>query len=141
MPRCDNRADVTGVYRFVEHTGEVEIELRAPSREDVLALVTEALAELVGVQGQPSVAWDVDVEAADAPALLAAWVDELVFRAEVDGLVALRVSDVILEEGRARGRVEGVRSPVPHLVKGATYHRLALEPDEDGWTARIVLDV
>jgi SHS2 domain-containing protein len=52
-----------------------------------------------------------------------------------------RVSDFELGEGGLRASVSGREGAPPHLVKGATYHRLAFEPSERGWFARVVLDV
>jgi SHS2 domain-containing protein len=134
---------VTGSYRFVEHTGEVELELEAPTREGLFEAATEALAELLGADGlagEPETA-ELSLRAEDDGALLAAWLDELVFLAETEGLVPVGVERVALGEGTAQGRVTGVRGEPPHLVKGATYHRLAVERLADRWCARVVLDV
>jgi SHS2 domain-containing protein len=48
-----------------------------------------------------------------------------------------------LDRRRVRLTAEllGVRGDPPHLVKAATYHRLALEPGGSGWRATVVLDV
>jgi SHS2 domain-containing protein len=134
---------VTGVYRFVEHTGEVELELEAPTKAGLFEAATEALAELLradAVADEPETA-DLSVSADDDGALLAAWLDELVFRAETEGLVPVGVERLTVRPGAAEGHVTVVRGEPPHLVKGATYHRLAVEQLEDRWRARVVLDV
>ena len=130
-------------HRFVEHTGEVELELTAPTMPGLFEEAVAALGELVGPGDGPSAAtaWEVSVRADDDAALLAAWLDELVFRAEADGLLPLRAERVTVDGGTARGRVTGRRGAAPHLVKGVTYHRLAVEPHDGGWRARVVLDV
>lgn len=136
-------AVAAGTYRFVEHTGEVELELEAPTRAGLFEAATEALAELLGAEelGGEREIEDLSVAADDDGALLAAWLDELVFRAETEGLVPVGVDRLQLGERSAQGRVAGVRGEPPHLVKGATYHRLAVERVADRWRARVVLDV
>jgi SHS2 domain-containing protein len=130
-------------HRFAEHVGEVELELDAPTREGLFEEAAIALGELVapaaGAGG--SCAWEVAVSAADDAALLAAWLDELVFRAESEGLLPLRAEHVTIADETARGRVTGRRGAAPHLVKGVTYHRLVVEQRGGAWHARVVLDV
>lgn len=130
-------------HRFVEHTGEVELELEAPTRAGLFEEAVIALGELVTLDtgALPAAAWEVSVSAGDNAALLAAWLDELVFRAESEELLPLRAERVTVDGSTARGLVTGCKGEAPHLVKGVTYHRLVVEQREDGWRARVVLDV
>jgi SHS2 domain-containing protein len=101
-----------------------------------------ALAELLGVDGAgESELRSVTVTAADRAALLAAWIEELAFLAESEGFVATRVVDLGLESKGLRATVAGVLDEPPPLVKAVTYHRLAFEPRDGGYVARVVLDV
>ena len=50
-------------------------------------------------------------------------------------------AELSIGEKRLSARLEGYRGEPPHLVKGVTYHRLALEPTGTGWRATVVLDV
>jgi SHS2 domain-containing protein len=132
---------VPPAHRFASHTGEVEIEIEAPTERDVFAEAARALAELMdGEDGEPATR-DVRVEAADRPALLAEWLGELAFLAETEGLVPERVAALELGEGALRARVEGRTSTPRHLVKAVTYHDLTLEERDGSWFARVVLDV
>jgi carboxylate-amine ligase len=83
----------------------------------------------------------VAVEARDRATLLADWLGELAFLAETEGLVPERVAELELEDRALRAVVEGRRGSPAHLVKAATYHRLALERTGDRLRARGVLDV
>jgi SHS2 domain-containing protein len=127
-------------YDWVDHVGELELAIHAPSREAVLAEGACALGELLGGGGDGETR-EVAVEGAELASLLAAWLEELVFLAETDGFVPAAVRAVEIDERGARGIVEGRRGSPPHLVKAVTYHRLAFEPEGDGWYARAVLDV
>jgi SHS2 domain-containing protein len=134
-------------YRWVDHTAEVELEIDADSERGVLEDALRALAELLGVDGPsrhadtPGDVRSVAVEAGDRPALLAAWLEELVFLAESEGFVATHLLDLDLAATNLRATVSGVLDEPPPLVKAVTYHRLSFEPAEAGYVARVVLDV
>jgi SHS2 domain-containing protein len=130
-------------YRWVEHTGELEVELEANSERGVFEAGFEAMRELLsGGEAPERLDVDVGLPGEDRAALLADWLGELAFLGETRGLVPDRLSALELEEDGLRARVEGFEGDPPHLVKGATYHRLSLERlDGGGWRARVVLDV
>jgi protein archease len=102
----------------------------------------EAMRELLATEpGEPAPPRTVELAAADRAALLADWLAELAFLAESEGLVPERLAALELSGSHLRATVEGHHGEPPHLVKAATYHRLALEPAEDGWRATVILDV
>jgi len=129
------------VRQWVEHTSEIELHVAAPTAEETVAEATAALADLLGEPEGDAVTRDLEVEAGDPAGLLAAWLEELVFLAEQDGLLAQDVRDVTLEPTRLRGRVTARRGRPAHLVKAVTYHRLALERHDAGWHGRVIFDV
>jgi SHS2 domain-containing protein len=128
------------MYRFVEHTAELELELEGASPEDVLLEGLRAFAELAGHAGDAVVERPVDIEAGDLPSLLAAWLDELVFLAETEGLVPLDAA-LSLDGMRLRAVVRAARGDPRPLVKGVTLHRLAFRNRGGRWQGRVVLDV
>jgi len=133
------------VYRWVDHTAEVELAIEAASERDVFADALAALAELLGVAGgvaRATARRSVSVRAGDRPALLAAWLEELVFLAESQGFVATRLMSLELDDDSGlRTAVAGVIDDPAPIVKAVTYHRLTFEPGPDGYTASVVLDV
>jgi len=130
------------VYRWVDHTAEVELEIEAAGEGEVLEEAVRALAELLGVEGHGDERRSVAVEATDRPALLAAWIDELAFLAESEGFVATGVVELEFEgAGGLRATVAGVLAEPPPLVKAVTYHRLEFAPRGEGYGARVILDV
>ena len=132
-------------HSFEEHTSEILLCITAPTREELYAEAGRALAELLA--DDPDLTYGpvepITVTARDAAALLVAWVDELVYRAETRGCVypSVQVSyadDTRLEVSMRGGPPAEWRT----AVKAATWHRLAVEPDgAGGWTATVVLDV
>jgi SHS2 domain-containing protein len=129
------------MYRFVEHTGELELELESASAEGVLLEAMRAFADVVGGGGDgEELERPVTLSASDLPALLAAWLDELLFLADTEQLVpeeaAIRVDGTALA-GVLRGR----RGEPRPLVKAVTLHRLRFRPENGAWRGRVVLDV
>jgi SHS2 domain-containing protein len=129
-------------YRWVEHTGELELEIDAATERGVFEQGFEAMRELLASEaGGPAVSRAVAVSAPDRAALLADWLAELAFLAETEGLVPERLSALDVAERQLRATVQGHGGEPPHLVKGVTYHRLVFERSAEGWLARVVLDV
>lgn len=128
------------MYRFVEHTAELEIELEADSAEGVLEEALEAFVELVGSgEGEP-VEREIDLATADRPALLAAWLDELVFLADTEQLVP-ESAKLTVSGSRVSGVVRARRGTPSPLIKAVTLHRLRFRPENGMWRGRVVLDV
>jgi SHS2 domain-containing protein len=130
------------VYSWIDHTAELELAIEAPTAEEVVAEAAAALAELLGGgRGMPAGTRTIAVEAGDRAALLAAFVEELVYLAESESLIPRAVDAVELGEHRLQAQVELEHGDPPHLVKAVTYHRLAFEPHGAGYRATAVLDV
>ena len=128
------------MYRFAEHTSELELELESDTVEGIFQEATRAFGELVGVGTGEVVERPVSLRASDPGALLAAWLDELVFLADSEGVVA-EAATVHVDRTALSGTLRGRRGTPRPIVKGATLHRLRLRPENGGWNGRVVLDV
>ena len=132
------------MFRWVDHTAELELEIEASTEEAIFADALAALAELLAHEEDrvpADVRRRVSVEADDRPALLAAWMEELVFLAESEGLEPVRVESLELGPASATATVIGRRGQPPPVVKAITYHRLSFAPLDGGYRATVVLDV
>lgn len=129
-------------YRWIDHTAELELHLDCATEDEVFVDALRAFAELVGEGGEHEpVEYEVAISAADRPALLAQWLDELVFQAETADLVPDAIAELRLGEDSLRARVRAHRARPRHLVKGVTYHHLRFEREGDRHHATLVLDV
>jgi SHS2 domain-containing protein len=138
-------------YRFLDHTAELVLELEAETREGVLAEAAVALGELLDPDTAGPVATRrVEATAPDDAALLAAWLEELVFLAETEDFVPRAVRGAAVRDGSlqqsvawrvAAGIAVGVIGAPRHLVKAVTYNELELRREGDRWVGRAVLDV
>ena len=130
------------MYRWIEHTGELELSIEAQTEAEVFADGLGALAELLGDEGGGRRRRrEISLAAADRASLLADWLEELVFLAETEDLVPERLESLELGQGSLRAVVEGRRGRPPHLVKAVTYHGLEFARANGGWRAKAVLDV
>jgi SHS2 domain-containing protein len=139
------------MYRWVDHTGELELEINAPDERTVFADALDALHELAeadptreptGTAGPAgSSARDLELSASDRATLLVEFLEELVFYSETEDFVPDRLHHLELSDGMLRATVEGHVGRPPHLVKAVTYHRLAFERSGEGWRAQVVFDV
>lgn len=142
-------------HRTFEHTADVGIEAAGPDAETALAEAAHGLAEVIAgvtVHDHPReglVERVFYVEAPDRESLLVAWLSELVWRFESEGLLwaggGVRLSET--EDG-LRIDVAGNMAPYDPArhgtgveVKAVTYHDVFLGPDGDGWRARVILDI
>jgi SHS2 domain-containing protein len=129
-------------YRWAPHTAEVQLEIEAGSEEAVFVEALHALGELLadGAEGE-AVRRAVALEGDERAALLVRWLDELVYLAESEDLVPEEVERIALSDRGLVASVRCRRGRPRHLVKGATYHRLAFERSDGGLHATVVLDV
>ena len=128
-------------HRFVEHVGEVELELEAADRAGIFESALAAFAQLVANGGGESARHDVELTADDDALLLVDWLGELVYLAETDGFLPERVEALELSDRRLRASVAGRRGEPRHLVKAVTLNNLELEEEGGAWHGRVVLDV
>jgi len=142
---------VPGVISL-DHTADLGLEIRAP---DLPALFDRAAAGMMHlllerVPDDGPEERSVEARAPDGPGLLRSWLRELLFLHDRYGFQTAEVEFRTLEaepgpgrearlEATVRGRPE--EEPPVREIKGVTLHRLALEPADDGWFARVIFDV
>jgi SHS2 domain-containing protein len=130
------------VYRWVDHTAELELEFEAPSKPAIFGEALAAVAELIGDGSGPLLTREIELAAEEPALLLVEWLSELIYLGEAEQFVPERIASLELGEGRLRATVEGHRGETRQLVKAVTLHRLEFRRDDTvGWRARVVLDV
>lgn len=150
-------------HRFFDHTADVGVDIRAPSRDalftEALRAFTDTLLPLDRLETPGPVEREISLTADSLEDLLVAWLEELLFLFEVDSLL-FSGAGVRVEEGpdggpgpgpdpesfrlhaTARGEVyDPERHPLKVLIKGVTYHELTVEETPNGWWARVIFDI
>ena len=132
------------MIELVEHTGELEMRLSAPTRADLYSEALRGLAAEVseaagggGAERRP-----VEIAASGPDTLLADLLNEAIYLMDVEGFVATGLEVERLAGATLHGTLVGVLDPrLRPLAKAATYHGLAVRRTGEGWEGRVVLDV
>jgi len=132
------------MHRYVEHVAELELELEATSEAELFAEALVAFRELVdglGTRGR-RLRREIVLAPEDHPELLLAdWLDELVFLAEVEAFVPRELVEVALVGGGLRATADGELGRPRHVVKAVTFEKLELSQTRGRWRGHVVLDV
>jgi SHS2 domain-containing protein len=88
----------------------------------------------------------IEASGEDIESLLYAWLAEVIAVSDADRLVLRRAEVTFLDEGRVRGIVHGepidrARHKTGIAIKAVTLHQFAVENVDDGWRARVFLDL
>jgi SHS2 domain-containing protein len=135
-------------FEILEHTADVGIKAEAVDLPGVFEQATLGLLDIIGawVPGAARERVDVDVEAADAGALLVDWLGEVLYVHDSRDAVVTSLEMLEVSPRRAAGRM-GIapRDEAAYgggtQVKAITYHRLRVEQTPDGWSATVYVDV
>jgi homoserine kinase len=137
-------------FETTEHTADLGLHVWAPSQPVLFEQAALALSSLICEPAtvEPRETFTVVAEApAGAPdALLVAWLNELLYRVETDGIVFSRFTVEGLTRRYVSARAQGepldqARHRPRFAVKAATYHDLSVRQHEGRWEATILLDV
>lgn len=137
-----------GGFQILEHTADAGIVAHGATIEELFAQCARGMyavmTDLAGVAERAS--RQVHVEGADAEHLLVAWLLDLLFLTETEGLLFSRF-DVSIEDTTLRGTAHGEPLDPPRhelggLIKGVTRHMLDVRQEQDGsWRATVLFDV
>jgi len=134
--------------REIEHTADVGFEVEAPALAELFERAGLAMlglmVDLTGVEPRERVG--IAVEAEGLEELLHDFLSDLLVRVETMGFVACELAVEVVDARAVRGEAAGERIDRAHhrlygLVKAVTYHQLAVEQRDGGWSARVILDV
>ncbi len=137
-----------GRFEYFEHTADVGIAACGSDLRDAFGAaglgLFSLMADLDNVRDD--VCFDVVVEADETEDLLVAWLNELLFVFDVKHLLLRRFDVERLGERELRARCYGEPfDPKRHRlrlgVKAATYHQVSVEPVDEGYRVRVVVDV
>ena len=140
--------------QFFDHTGDIGVRVSGDTladlfREAALAF-TETVTDLAVVESTS--AQPVHIAAPTLDDLLVDWLEELLYRFEVQNLLVADVDVRIVESRVAPGgwRLEGIlqgetadaeRHAIKLLIKGITYHQLQVRHTAGLWQTSVVFDI
>jgi SHS2 domain-containing protein len=139
-------------FEFLEHTADAYIAAYgkdlAEAFENAASAMFEVMTDVKSIS--PRVEDSVEVEAWDEYALLYNWLETLLVKFEIKGMLysKFEVSDLerTSDGFRLKARIWGEKyDPRKHLqkvgVKAVTYHRMEIVKKPDNVTLRFILDI
>ena len=132
-------------HRFVDHTSEIGLQVRAASFGELLAEAARGLASLMLREVPAEAAGEareIEVSAHDRESLLVDWLNEILYVAETGLWIPLEIEVLEASDTRLRARARGVDVEIsPSMVKAATFHGLEVVETAEGVSAEVILDV
>lgn len=141
-----NWGTIKGVspYREVDHTADWALHVWASTLEELFVDAARGMYALAGatVQHGPEGRRQIEVSAEDYESLLVAWLQELLFITESQGVVFqdFRVEALTPSTLRAAA-LGGAAGRLTKMIKAVTYHNLSIQPVPEGYAATVVFDV
>jgi SHS2 domain-containing protein len=137
--------------QFLEHTADVGFDVSADTLPELFERAAAGMfVLLLGDAPAPPEAMEqgrevhrIRLQAAEPALLLAAWLRELLYLYESEGLRPVITEFRTLDERELDAMVTWARPSAAPLreIKGVTYHQLYLRQERDGWRGRVIFDV
>ena len=134
-------------FREFEHTGDIGIEVTAPTRIELFRRAAIAMAALLVEEGSiaPAKERELTVEASGDADLMHDLLSALLCLFTIEDFIWCDAS-VSETAGGVRVSVKGedfdaARHTLRGEIKAVTYHQLAVTGSPEGWSARVILDV
>ena len=145
-----SRAGSVEGVSFLDHTADAGVEVEAPSLDMCLARAAAGLFAMMFVppdrlERSSLQTVEVGLKAANRDELMVSWLQELLYRSEVEDVFFL-CFEVETDGKRLNGRAAGVPitpelEPAGPGVKAVTRHGLRVDRSSQGWRARVIFDV
>lgn len=134
-------------FKFTDHTADVGVEAWGMTEQEALASLAEGMFSLItdldSVEERE--VHEIEITAQDHEELVVSWLNELIYRFEVDGVLFRRFEIMELGPGRLKARacgerIDRTRHPIKLGIKAATYHQLDIKR-ENGCRISVLLDI
>jgi protein archease len=147
---------MTSGYEYFEVEADVGVIGRGPTAAETFVEIARGVFALIvePTTVQARERREVRAHGESLEALLVAWINECLYVHEVEGFVARDVRLEVFDAAALAGgeplrlhsslvgeEVDPVRHRLGTVVKAATFHQVSVKATEDGYEARLVLDV
>ena len=140
------------MIEMLDHTADVGFWLRAPTLEGLFEEARRALLMIMFERppGEGGEGAEIQLSARDLDTLLVRWLNELTYLVQDAGFVPVGAELRIHRSDRLHLSLEASLTGAPLLledygwqgeIKSATFHGLDVANDQEGWRARVILDV
>jgi len=136
------------VFEILEHTADIGFRAWGETPQQLFAHAALALEEIACdiSRVEPRRAYPIAARGEDWESLLVAWLNEVLYYLDGQGVLMSRFDLEKVEPPEVSGEGWGEpRDPERHppklVVKGVTYHQLKVEEKDGRWTAEVFLDI
>jgi SHS2 domain-containing protein len=141
-----------GKFEFLEHTADIQIAAYGGNLEEAFENAALAMFEVMtdSTKINPAEEDAVEVEAEDEYALLYSWLEALLVKFEVNGMLYSRFKIQPLQDTqdgfKLRANIWGekydaAKHPQKVAVKAITYHRMEIIKEHDKACVEFILDI
>lgn len=135
-------------YEYIDHTADAGIVAYGRNLEEVFVNAARGLTSLM-VNPETiaeTTRREITAEGPNMEELLVAWLNEILYLFDTEGLVFRRFEITHLGAGRVQGtgyceKIDPSRHELKAQVKAATYHQLAIAKTNGGLRAQVILDL
>jgi SHS2 domain-containing protein len=135
-------------FRFLNHTGDLGIEIFGLSLTDLFENAGQALFYVITDPSKvhEKIRKEVTLSYSDLETLMVDWLGELLYLHDVEGLLFSRFEVSDIQDGHFEARAwgeafEAGRHGIRTEVKAVTFHQLEVKQQGDRWRARVILDL
>lgn len=131
-------------YLEVEHTADWALRVWAPTLTELFVDAARGMYELAGAKPGLNLTERrrVELSAEDHESLLVAWLQELLYYTESEGLVFGGFKVELLDPPQLLAEVAGEHATrLDKVIKAVTYHNLNIRRTNEGYETTIVFDV
>lgn len=135
-------------FRFLNHTGDLGIEIYGQSLGDLFESAGHALFAVITDPSkvQEKVEKEIALTYHDLETLMVDWLSELLCLHDTEGLLLRRFEVKRIENGRFEASTWGEsfhegRHVIRTGVKAVTFHQLQVIQKQGRWRARVILDL
>ena len=135
-------------YELLDHTGDLGIRVWAADVRGIFQEAARALFDIITDLEKVEVHVDVEiaVEGLGQEELLVAWLSELLYLYEVEGLLLCDFTITDIDEVSIQGVAMGeefqeTRHDIKTSIKAVTYHQVEIQQQDGGWQAQVIFDI
>jgi SHS2 domain-containing protein len=141
-----------GKFEFLEHTADILIAAHGQNTQEAFQNAALAMFEVMTdtTKVSPTQEETIEVEAEDEYALLYSWLEALLVKFEVNGMLFSKFQITSLEENEEGFKLKATawgekynaeKHPQKVGVKAVTYHRMEIIKEHDKVTLEFILDI
>jgi SHS2 domain-containing protein len=138
---------MTKDFEILDHTADVGIIAYGSDLKQAFANAARALFSLITELNdvEEVTRRDIEVKASDRESLLVAWLNELIYRFDTEGILFKRFEIIRLDDTHLKARAYGEKADSSRHrlkvgVKAATYHMLRVDRN-NGYRVRVIFDI